>query len=424
MRRRFVLISLAVTSLVVVAFTVPLGLLVRRQAADRARLAAERDVQAVGSLLALALAEVDGTDPESLQGVVGRLPPGVGVLFPGGAGMGDVRGTEVTRAAAVERRTVSDLVDGGWQVALPVVTPEGTIVVTAFVPEERLTAGVATAWMLLALLGVVVVVAAVFIADRWGRSLVKPVTTVAAAARRLGGGDLGVRVEEQGPPEIQEVARSFNWLARRLDELLVAERESVADLSHRLRTPLTALRLHIERLEESDERKSLLVQLDRLQRQVDLLIEEARRRPDESAVSDLAQVVEERAAFWGVLAEDQGRDLHVRVGAEPVTVPLSAEDLAAAVDALVGNVFVHTPPGTPFSIDVEVDGTTAVLVVADEGPGFAPGVDPFRRGQSGGGSTGLGLDIVAGAAARTGGRIDAKNRPEGGAVLRVVFGRG
>ncbi len=424
MRRRFVLISLAVTSLVVIAFTVPLGLLVRRQAADRARVAAERDVQSVGSLVALALAEVGDADPASLQGAIGRLPPGVGVLLPDGEQLGDVTETEVTRAAARERRTVSDLVDGGWQVALPVVTRDGAIIVSAFVSADRLSAGVATAWVLLAGLGLLVVAAAVFVADRWGRSLVVPVTRVAAAARRLGSGDLQVRVEPEGPPEIQEMARSFNWLARRLDELLVAERESVADLSHRLRTPLTALRLRLERLEGSDERDALLAQLDRLQHQVDLLIEEARRRPgDEPAVSDLAQVVRDRIGFWEVLANDQDRELVVRVSG-PAPVPLPPEDVAAAVDALVGNVFAHTPPGTGFALEVDTDGRSVVLVVADEGPGFPPGVDPLRRGESGGGSTGLGLDIVARTAARTGGRVDAEKRPEGGVVLLVVFGGG
>ena len=181
----------------------------------------------------------------------------------------------------------------------------------------------------------------------------------------------------------------------------------------------------MERLEGSEEREALLVQLDRLQRQVDLLIEEARHRPgDEPVVSDLSGVVRDRIGFWAVLAEDQGRELTVRVSDEPAPVPLPPEDLAAAIDALVGNVFAHTPPGTGFSVEVEPDAEGVVLVVTDEGPGFPPGVDPLRRGESGGGSTGLGLDIVARTAARTGGHLDAENRPEGGAVLRVVFGRG
>jgi len=424
-RRRFVLVSLAVTSLVVIAFTVPLALLVRHQAETRARVAAERDIQQVGSLVALALAQVDELDVDSLGDLLGPLPSGVSVILPNGALIGSALPSEVTRLAAAEQRSVADEVEGGWQVALPVVTREGPIVVTAFVTDARLRSGVATAWAFLAVLGIGMIAAAVIVADRLGTSIVRPVTRLADAARRLGAGDLQVRVPLEGPLEIEEVARSFNWLARRLEDLLAAERESVADLSHRLRTPLTALRLRVERLEDSDERDSLLAQLDRLQRQVDLLIEEARRRPDGGPSScDLASVVRDRIGFWAVAAEDQDRELVVEVTDEPTAVPLPPGDVAAAVDALVGNVFAHTPPGTGFTVRVENTGDGAVLEVVDEGPGFPEGVDPLRRGESGAGSTGLGLDIVARTAAHTGGRVDAKNRPEGGAVLRVVFGRG
>ncbi len=424
MRRRFVLVSAAVTSLVVIAFTVPLALLVRHQAETRARVAAERDIQEVGSLVALALAQVDRLDVDALADLLGPLPPGVSVILPDGGLIGSALPSAVTRLAADEQRAVADEVDGGWQVALPVVTREGPIVVTAFVTDDQLRSGVATAWVFLAMLGLGMIVAAVLVADRLGTSLVRPVTRLATAARRLGAGDLQVRVPLEGPVEIEEVARSFNWLARRLDDLLAAERESVADLSHRLRTPLTALRLRVERLEASPERESLLAQLDRLQRQVDLLIEEARSRPDDRPAScDLGTVVRDRIAFWAVAAEDQDRALEVEITDDPTPVPLPPGDVAAAVDALVGNVFAHTPPGTGFTVKVERGAGGAVLEVADDGPGFPDGVDPLRRGESGAGSTGLGLDIVARTAARTGGHLDAENRPEGGAVLRVVFGK-
>ena len=85
-------------------------------------------------------------------------------------------------------------------------------------------------------------------ADRVARGVVRPVADLAHTAERLGAGDLDARVEPAGPPEIVEVGHTLNRLAGRIVELLAAERELVADLSHRLRTPITALRLDAEAL--------------------------------------------------------------------------------------------------------------------------------------------------------------------------------
>ena len=70
-------------------------------------------------------------------------------------------------------------------------------------------------------------------------------------AERLGRGDLDARVEPGGPDEVREVGAALNRLAARISELLAREREEVADLSHRLRTPVTALRLDVESLPEA-----------------------------------------------------------------------------------------------------------------------------------------------------------------------------
>ena len=118
------------------------------------------------------------------------------------------------------------------------------------------------------------------------------------------------------------MAEALNLLADRIDELLVAERERVADLSHRLRTPLTALRLDAEGHGAAD----LIEDVDRLEAEVSELIRAARRPlHEEMAVrSDLAEVVEDRAAFWGALADDDGRTWECRIeprGPHPVRLP-------------------------------------------------------------------------------------------------------
>ena len=201
----------------------------------------------------------------------------------------------------------------------------------------------------------------------------------------------------------------------------------MADLSHRLRTPLTALRLQADTLADSDEAAHFVADIERLERAIDRMIEEARRPSRDSGAAgvpaDLAGVVRHRATFWKVLADEQDRSAAVHTTGGELIVPLGADDLGAVIDTLMENVFAHTPPGTDYSIWAGPDGADgASLIVEDRGPGF-PETGVVARGASGGGSTGLGLDIVQRAAERTGGSLEVGVRPGGGARVTVRFGR-
>ncbi|HHC07237.1 MAG TPA: HAMP domain-containing histidine kinase [Actinobacteria bacterium] len=433
MRRRLALLSAAVSSLVVLAFLVPLGILVRNQAQDRVLRRAERDAQSVAAALAVA-GSFDpgiGLGPELAEGVLNAFgrPATMSIVFPDGAMVG--RQVEVGDSLETARRGAAFTAhtEGGAEVLVPVLvadTPEegDAVVVRVFVAAEELGRGVAVAWAMLAGLGLFLVGVAVAAADRLGRSIVEPVGELSAAARELGEGNLRVRVEPGGPPEIAEVGEAFNTLARRLDALLAAERESVADLSHRLRTPLTALRLQVETLTDPEESASLLEDIHRMEAAVDELIATARSPADDAggAHADLVEVLEHRLAFWEVLARSQDRRVDVEVAPGSYEIPMSAAELGALVDALVDNVLSHTPPGAGFRILVRTGPTGAVeLVVEDEGPGFAD-LGVLRRGVSRGGGTGLGLDIVAKAARATGGDVVIGSAPGGGARVLVVFG--
>lgn len=422
MRSRLTVLVLAVTTLVVVAFTVPLFALIDREADSRARSEMETLAQSVAANLVRIVA-VDGAD--ALRASLPPLPEGIGLVFPDGstAGTVSVAGRALANASSAQQRAVATYTASGWEVALPVLTSDGAVIVTGSVPEEELRAGVARAWLLLGMLGLSLVGASLVLADRLGRSLTGSVAELGSAARSLAAGDLATRVEVAGPTELVDVATAFNQMAPRLEALIEAEREEIADLSHQLRTPLTRLRLQIERVEDEAVRASLSEQLDDMQAAVDHVIGTARRRPDMSAivVDDLAGFLRSRAEFWEVLAEEQGRALDVDVDVGSVGVDIPQMELTAALDALVGNVFDHTDEGVAFSLRAKLDDDLVRIVVSDRGPGFPPDIDPVARGVSGAGSSGLGLDIARRVAQRAGGSLRLAAQPGGGAAVEVVL---
>jgi signal transduction histidine kinase len=433
MRRRVALLSLAISSLVVVAFLVPLGILVQNQAQNRALTRAERFSQSVAAGLGVAgsVGGAPAITPELGEGVLDAFsnPPGTSIVFPTGVVVGEPFTPSLNLDKALAGAALTAAIPGGAEVLVPVVSTDpdfgGTVVVRSFVSDGEMSEGVSLAWAMLVGLGLVLIAISLAAADRLGRSIVAPVSELSAAARRMGEGDLDTRVDPEGPAEIAEVGVAFNFLARRLTELLEAERESVADLSHRLRTPLTALRLQAETVGDRDELANLIEDIDRMEAAINLMIAEARspqRTSDRPAEANLGSVVDHRAAFWQVLADEQGRPTSVVLQPGDHTVSVSPDELGALVDVLIGNVFTHTEDGTGYAILVRntADGFTE-LIVEDEGDGFrAP--SSLRRGHSSSGSTGLGLDIVARTAQRSGGGVRLGTSPTGGAKVEVVFG--
>lgn len=433
MRKRLALLSLAITSIVVIAFLVPLGILVQNQAQNRALTRAEFFAQSIAAGLGVAgsVRGAPAVDPELAQAVLDAFsnPPGTSVVFANGVVVGEPFDPSLDLDQAMAGAALTAAIPGGAEVLVPLVSTDprigGTIVVRSFVSTNEMSEGVAIAWGMLIALGVALTAIAVAAADRLGRSIVKPVTELSAAARRMGEGDLKTRVEPEGPEEIAEVGEAFNFLAQRLEELLEAERESVADLSHRLRTPLTVLRLQVETATDRDDLVSLLADVERMEAAVNAMIEEARspsRAPDEAAEADLAAVVDHRAAFWQVLADEQGRPTSMVTESGDHRVPVSADELGALVDVLIGNVFTHTDEGVGYLIRVRTaDDDRSELIVEDAGRGFIAS-DALRRGHSSSGSTGLGLDIVARTAEGSGGTVRLGESSNGGARVEVVFG--
>lgn len=419
MRRRIVALVMATTSLVLVSFMVPFALVLRTLAADNATSNAIVQAQSVaplltamrGSDLRLAVAEVNATS---------NAP--VTVFLPDGtqAGVPAARSASV-QLALRDKRSFSASVPGGIEVLVAVGgLAGGTAVIRSFVPDAVLRHGVTRAWLLLLGIGAFLLLLSVVVADQLARSLVRPLTALALAADRLAGGDLSARAMVTGPHEVRRAGTGLNRLATRIDVLVAHERESVADLSHRLRTPLTVLRIDAESLRDA----RLLDDVAAMERTVSDIINETRQRGGQQArvACDATAVIAERVAFWRPLAEDQEREMSVTVPAGPSLVLVSAEDLAACADVLLENVFTHTPEGAALTVRLSHQaGGGAWLVVADDGPGFPPD-GPVRRGLSRGGSTGLGLDIARRVAEASGGTMTIGRSASGGGSVTLGLG--
>jgi signal transduction histidine kinase len=395
-RRRLILLTGAVTAMIVLAFLVALFILVSDLAHDRAISSAEREAESLARVLSVLTVEDDL--PRAVVTIgEGRIADVNGsVIFPDATVVGlDVPLDEDLTLALAGSSFVAS-VDGGQAVYIPVLQSDGsTAIVRVFVPDETIAAGVKRSWVILTLLGTALVLMGMWVADRLGRSMVEPIKELSATANKLGHGDLSVRVDPSGPPEIEEVGVELNRLADRIGRLLQAERESAADLAHRLRTPLTAARLSVDGLEGGPDKERLHADLDELQRTTDFIIREARRpvRRESEDWCDLAAVVTTRAAFWHPLALEQGRAVDLRVDGVSAPVAIPVQDAEALIDALIENVLSHTPDGTPFLVHIEAGSDTATLSIEDAGAGFSDG-SVVDRGTSSGDSTGLGLDIV------------------------------
>ncbi len=423
MRRRVNWLVLAVTGLVVVAYVVPLSLLVRRQATERAQIAAEQRAQSAAAALAVAVAAANGTVDRTVAGAA--LVADVAFVLPDGTHVGALTPPAGLVAEVAGGATAADTgADGTWSIGLPVATPSGVVAVVSRATADEMLVGVGRATMLLVALALALVAGSVLLADRLGRSLVRPVTALAETAHRLGEGDLTARAKVDGPPEVRSVAQALNTLATRLDDIIAGERQALADLSHRLRTPLTALRLEAERLSPGAGSERLLEQVDRTERAVDQLIREVGNRDRGTGGrgrADVVDVVRRRIDFWSILAEDQGRTVTSHLDGGPIAIAASEAELAAVTDALIENIFTHTPPGTDFDVTLRREAGAPVLLISDRGPGFGA-ADPVSRGRSGAGSTGLGLDITRSLAERLGGGVETLEGPGGGALVIVRLG--
>jgi signal transduction histidine kinase len=426
------------TALVVLAFAIPLAVLIRHNVYRDAVTSLQSEADGIAALflrpnqappttaqIGNYLGQLDPDRSASVQlpngQVLGQAPPGGVPTAVASTSTGDPFGgpgsDDGTRGGPPRPSTAAFA--GGRLAQLRVPDAQGTYVIRVYASDGELHSGETGWWLLLAGASVGLLLVAGAAGEILTRRIVRPLTDTAETARALSVGDTAARAPTDGPREIGEVGVALNRLADRIDQLIAEERETVADLSHRLRTPLTALRLDAESLRDPADAERVGTHVSALERMLTAVIHAARRpqREGRMPACDATAVVTGRVAFWSALTDEQERTSSVTVPSTPVIVRAAEEDLAAAVDALVENVVAHTPEGTPFAVRLTATADGARLEVSDEGPGL-PTDEPVR-GRSDRGSSGLGLDIARRCAEASGGSMTLGASPTGGALVTL-----
>lgn len=287
--------------------------------------------------------------------------------------------------------------------------------------------------------GLVVAVAA----GAWlSRRIARPLVHAADAAERLAHGHRDVRVTPEGPAEVAAVSESLNSLAAALATSEERQRAFLLSVSHELRTPLTAVAGYAEALADGvvapDETQTtgatLVAESSRLQRLVDDLLDLARLGADDFRVEpsrvDLAALIAAAGDVWTARAEREQVEVRLELPSEPVVLVTDAGRVRQIVDGLTENALRAVPPKSCIVLAARSVPGGAQVEVRDAGPGLTDddiavafersALHDRYRGQRRVG-TGIGLALIAGLAARLGGRAEAGHAPEGGARFTVTL---
>ncbi len=237
-----------------------------------------------------------------------------------------------------------------------------------------------------------------------------------------------------GPSELRHLSRSFDQMAASVSDTMAAQRAFVADASHQLRNPLTALRLRLGNLEghvdeeEAEHHAAAMAETDRLGQIVDDLLSMARAEGmgGELVPVDVVAAVSTRVTDWEAVADYGQVRLVLTTPSEPVNALAPPGGVELMLDALLDNALKFTASGTDITIGVSIVDERVHVAVRDHGPGLQPeelerATDRFWRSnahQNISGS-GLGLSIVRRLAERSGGGVDL-DLPDGGG-LRVTI---
>jgi two-component system sensor histidine kinase GlrK len=291
-----------------------------------------------------------------------------------------------------------------------------------------------TFWQLLALIPVVV-----FLVIGFSILIARPIRQIDAAIRRLGGGQFAAPVTVSGPQDLEQLGERLEWMRRELLDLERQKNQFLRQVSHELKTPLTALREGAELLSEeavgrlTPEQREIAEILRHnsveLQKLIDDLLSfgasQFRKVTVDLGPVDIGRIIERVAADQRLAIRARGLTLDTAV--QDVMLSADSEKLRVVLDNLLSNAVKFSPVGGVIRIAARVDGETLKLDVIDQGPGIPPEdrvriFDPFYQGRHSGAGpvrgTGIGLSVVKEYVFAHGGSVEVVDSRQG-AHLRV-----
>jgi two-component system OmpR family sensor kinase len=267
----------------------------------------------------------------------------------------------------------------------------------------------------------------------------QPLSEVAQAVTNRSIDSLQAIAVDNAPPEIRPLLDALNDLLARLEQAWSAQRAFVADAAHELRSPLTALKLQLQRAEKTTDMQQRTIaynklheRLDRTTHVVQQLLTLARQEPQgktqtPTASADLVTIAKACVADFAPLAESKDIDLGLNAGSESIFIAISPESLRILLDNLIDNAIRYTPSGGRVDVAIQVAHEHGHLSVTDTGPGI-PREDRervfdrfYRREDSGEVGSGLGLAIVMAIADRYDAAVSLADASGGGTTVRVAF---
>ena len=447
LRVRAILVVLLLVA--VAALAVPLAL----SLADRrtAELAAERDRQLA------ALADAAASPDTPLQRLVDRYYEvyGEGLLVVDSdertlASRGlDIADTGVAAAAT---HALVDAPASQWDPVLPWdrdrllatagVRNDGELVgaVVLAVDAKDAARDVAVGWIWVAVGCLAFLVLAAVVGRSLTRWVLRPLSGLERAVAEMTEGIAGPPAHVSGPPELRHFTSAFNTMAQVVRASLDRQRRLIADASHQLRNPLAAVRLRADTLENYVAEEgwptysSMTAELDRFENLLEQLLRLARAEQVSGSrqvglstaaaeSADLADVIEERIAYWQPILDGQDQQLRNRSSHPGPMVQLARHDVEQLLDVALENALRYAGAGATVTVSTEHSGETVDLVVSDNGTGLpdedlARAAIRFWRARDDGAGTGLGLAIAAEITAGHGGTISVEKAPEGGLLVR------
>jgi len=398
---------LAITTLGVLLFALPLALVVGRL--DRSRELAElqRDATRIAGLVpdnplsSSTPVNVPGsTGTDTLIGLYSREGTRAG-------GKGPDRST--IAVASLDGRVHQGTESGQLVVVVPVPSDRNVVaVVRAAVPVSGVISGTRRSWAAMSLLALTVIAVAALLARRQARRIALPLERLTVAARALGDGNFAINPERSGIAEADAAGAALGETAARLGHLLDRERAFSADASHQLRTPLTGLLLGLESaLERPDAnlRQAIADALDRgrrLQGTVDDLLTLRRDAPADVGSIDLGAELSNVERQWRPVLAAHDRRLTVTTHALAAATGSPAA-VRQILDVLIDNALTHG--AGVITVTTEELGDAVAIEIADEGAGLrGDPEDAFVRHVQGDGH-GIGLALARSLAEADGGRL-------------------